>query len=176
MTPPRRLSNVLRWFGVVLVGALLLTGCARQVEGVAKAGDRRPHDIWQLTDDLVRQSPMTPDALARILGTQLKPNGNGGFRGGPVELGPELSIPMVRVLDVPNVTAVLLAVKTPECVRLTDVQGRFPDIKKRVAVIQNGMILEQWAANYPWGSLSFSLKQPPGCVQSIDVSYPKMRR
>lgn len=172
----RRLPILLRWISGVMIAAVVLTGCARPVTGVAVAGDRRPHDIWQLTDDLIRRSPMTPDTLAKILGIELRPSGNGGFRGGPVDLGPQLTIPSIRVLDVPTVTAVLLAVKTADCVRLTDVQAHFPNVAKRVAIIQGGTIVEQWAANYPWGGLSFALQQPPGCVQSIDVTYPKIKR
>lgn len=172
----RRLSIFLRWISVVMAVVVVLTGCARSVTGVPVAGDRRPHDIWQLTDDLVGRSPVSPEGLAKILGTELKPAGNGSFRAGPVELGPELTIPSLRVLDVPAVMAVLLAVKTPQCVRLADVQARFPKIAKRVAIIQGGMIVEQWAVNYPWGSLSFAVQQPPGCVQSIDLTYPKIKR
>lgn len=172
----RRPPVFLRWISVIMAAAVVLTGCARNVAGVPVAGNLRPHDIWELTDDLVGRSPITPDGLAKLLGTELKPAGNGSFRSGPVELSPDLTIPSLRVLDVPAVMAVLLAVKTPKCVRLADVQARFPKIAKRVAIIQGGTIVEQWAVSYPWGSLSFAVQQPPGCVQSIDLTYPKMKR
>ncbi len=160
----------------VLAAALVLTGCGRQVGGVAVAGDTRPHDVWQLADDLVRRSPLNPDAVSKMLGIKLKTNGGGTYRGGPADLGPQLTVSAIRMIDVPAMTAVLVAVKTPDCVRLADVQAHYPQVVKRVAIVQGGRVTEQWVAPYPWGAVGFAIQQPPGCVQTIDVSYAKMKR
>lgn len=155
---------------------VMLSGCARQVVGAPVVGDTRPHDVWQLVDDLIRRSPVKPDGLSKILGADLKSTGGGTYRGGPVELGPELTIPAVRMVDLPVVAAILIAVKTPECVRLADVQAHYPEVVKRVSIIQGGKVTEQWAATHPWGGLSFAIQQPPGCVQSLEITYPKIKR
>lgn len=163
----------------ILVGLALvvaLSGCSRQVQGLAVVGDTRPHDVWQLVDDLIRRSPVTPDQLSKLLGVSLKPAGAGTYRAGPVTLGPELTVPAVRMVDLPVVAAILIGIKTPECVRLTDVQGRYPELAKRVAIIQGGRVTEQWAATYPWGAVSFAIQQPPGCVQNVEITYPKIKR
>lgn len=160
----------------VLAVVVTVAGCARQVTGTPVVGDTRPHDVWQLVDDLVRRSPVKPDGLSKILGVDLKSTGGGTYRGGPADLGPQLTIPAVRMVDLPVVAAILIAVKTPECVRLADVQAHYPEVVKRVSIIQGGKVTEQWAASHPWGGLSFTIQQPPGCVQSLEISYPKIKR
>jgi len=160
--------------GLALV--VLLSGCARQVSGVAVVGDTRPHDVWQLADDLIRRAPVTPEGLSTMLGVDMKSTGGGTYRGGPAELGPDLTVTNVRMIDLPVVAAVLIAIKTPACVKLADVQAHYPEIAKRVSIIQGGKVTEQWAASYPRSAVSFSIQQPPGCVQSLEVSYPKLKR
>lgn len=167
---------LVRQIVVELALVIALAGCARQVQGVAVVGDTRPHDIWQLVDDLIRRSPVTPDGLSKLLGVDLKSAGGGTYRAGPVSLGPELTVPAVRMVDLPVVAAILIAIKTPECVRLADLQSHYPDLAKRVAIIQGGKVTEQWAATHPWGAVSFAIQQPPGCVQSLEITYPKIRR
>jgi hypothetical protein len=166
-----------RWIVlVVAIAATVLAGCARDVDGVAVAGDTRPHDVWQLANDLVTRSPLSPDGLSKMLGIGLTPTGKSGYKGGPVELGPQLTVSSVSLLDIPAVTVIRMAVETPECVSLADVQAHYPDVKKRVSIIQGGTITQQWSTHYSWGGLSFAVRHPGDCLQSVDVSYPKRQR
>jgi len=166
--------------GVVVAVALgvvvALAGCARHVEGVAVAGDVRPHDLWQLTDDLVRRSPLSAADLSTMLGIDLTPIGDSGFRGGPADLGPQLTVSSIRMLDIPVLTAILMTLKKPDCVQLADVRAHYPGVRKRASIIQGATVTERWSAAYPWGALSFAFQNPGGCLHSLDVSYPKPRR
>ena len=124
---------------------------------------------------MIRRSPVKPDGLSKILGADLKSTGGGTYRGGPVELRPELTIPAVRMVDLPVVAAILIAVKTPECVRLADA-GPLPRSGEAGLDHPRRKVTEQWAATQPWGGLSFAIQQPPGCVQSLEITYPKIKR
>ncbi|GAB2539515.1 hypothetical protein GCM10027167_50370 [Nocardia heshunensis] len=130
----------------------------------------RAQDIWDFTEQMSRQAPLTRSRVETLLGVPLRAVTEVRSEGGPATLGPNVTV--TRAIAADNNTGWIFAtfdVTTPDCVTLGDIRQRYPNVE--VAEGPSPFAPDPagvWSSQQPWGKLRFAITVTTKCLVSIE--------
>lgn len=168
-------------FLVVALSVAIIAGACSTDNGAAPgttsleaASVTSPTDVWAFVTTATSEAPLTADQVTSLLDVSLEPVTPYRSEGGPVSLGPDLTID--RVITAENEQGWIFtafAVTTPSCITIDDVKAHYPDVVKTGS--PRGHSLEEkfiWTFTEPWGTLNFGIKDRTKCLSGFSLAAP----